>query len=223
MKKANVISQMQGNSTSKRRGFLKKLGGVLAGVALSSSLTKAQTKEDGTKSTNSGFDPYIGDIIMVGFNFAPIGWVKCDGQLLPISQYDALFALIGTTYGGDGVSNFAVPDLRGRLPIHQGQGTGLSNRVIGQYSGKETHTLLQSELPSHSHTLMANSNAGNTDTPLSSYISKNNEGVKQFAASSTGNSAPLGIAGGNGLHANIQPYQVVNFLIATEGSFPTQN
>src|SRR5215831_16786628 len=100
-------------------------------------------------------DGWIGQIIAVGFNYEPSNWMKCDGRPLSIAQYPSLFNLIGTTYGGDGMSNFRIPDLRGRLPIHQGQGAGLSGYSLGQSGGEESHTILQSEIPNHTHSLMA--------------------------------------------------------------------
>ena len=109
--------------------------------------------------------PYIGEIRMFGFGRTPIGWQACDGSLLPISQYDALFALIGTTYGGDGQNTFAVPDLQGRLPIHQGQGQGLSNYVIGQRAGTESVTVLPTQMPAHSHVMVATTGASTAITP----------------------------------------------------------
>ena len=110
-------------------------------------------------------DPYIGQIALVAFNFAPVGWAFCNGQLLPISDYDALFALIGTTYGGDGQTTFALPDLQSRIPIHQGQGTGLSPYVMGQSDGTETVSLTADALPSHGHQAQGVSGSSNSGNP----------------------------------------------------------
>jgi len=175
-------------------------------------------------------DPFVGEIRLFGFPRVPTGWVACNGALLPISNYEVLFTLIGTTYGGDGQTTFGVPDLRGRVPIHQGTGGGLSQRVIGQASGEETHPLLSTEMPSHGHALLSTTNPGNTATP--------GTGV-HLAASSAATTelyAPLAnVPGynvmapsitptGNNLpHDNIMPTQVANFCICWAGIFPSQN
>ena len=170
-------------------------------------------------------DPYIGEIRMFGGNFAPVGWSFCDGSTLSIAQYDALFNLIGTTYGGDGVNNFNLPDLRGRLPIHQGQGNGLSARAIGQAAGAENVTLNQSQIPSHTHTPLANSGAGSVDNPYASYWAGSTT-TPQFASGSLSNTTmsadTIGFTGGNQPHSNMQPYLAVSFIIALEGIYPTQ-
>src|SRR5262245_2996958 len=112
--------------------------------------------------------PYIGEIRMVGFNFAPLGWALCNGQLLAISQNTALFSLLGTTYGGNGQTTFALPDLRGRIPIHQGQGPGLSNRVLGEVGGQESVALTSQQMPAHTHALLASPSPGTTISPVGS-------------------------------------------------------
>lgn len=171
-------------------------------------------------------DPYIGEIRMFGGNFAPLGWAFCDGSLLAISQYDALFALIGTTYGGDGISTFALPDLRGRLPIHQGQGAGLSPRAIGEAGGSESVALSQGQLPSHNHIPIASSAAGGADTPAGNYWASS-ASAPQFVpgdqANVTMSGAAIQASGGNQPHDNMQPFLAVSFIIALEGIFPTQN
>ena len=110
-------------------------------------------------------EPYIGQIIAVGFNFAPVGWLQCDGSLLQISQYSVLYNLLGTTYGGDGSNTFGLPDLRGRAPLSVGQGVGLSNHVLGQAAGRETVTLTSNQVGGHSHLIMASAQTGGTATP----------------------------------------------------------
>jgi microcystin-dependent protein len=170
-------------------------------------------------------EAYIGEIRMFGGNFAPMGWAFCDGSALSIAQYDALYNLIGTTYGGDGVNTFNLPDLRGRLPIHQGQGNGLSPRVIGQAAGAENVTLNQSQIPSHNHTPLANSGGGNVDSPYNSYWA-GSANTPQFAPGSQANTTmsadTIGFTGGNQPHPNMQPYLAVSFIIALEGIYPTQ-
>ncbi|MGE3801486.1 MAG: phage tail protein [Candidatus Kapaibacterium sp.] len=170
--------------------------------------------------------PYIGQISMVAFNFAPRGWAFCDGQLLPISQYTALFSLIGTTYGGDGRTTFALPDLRGRVPLHMGQGPGLSSYREGQVGGTETVTLLSSQMPSHNHLANANGSPGTQFTPINGFwAAEGTETVATYAATATGMMNPnaIGLAGGNQSHNNMQPYLVIAFTIALEGVFPPRS
>jgi microcystin-dependent protein len=171
-------------------------------------------------------DPYIGEIRMFGGNFAPAGWAFCDGSILSIAENDALFALIGTTYGGDGQTTFALPDLRGRMPIHQGQGPGTSNRIIGQLGGNESVTLLAPQLPSHSHTALANAGSGNADTPSGMYWSGSAttpQYVPGDQANTNMNAAAIGSSGQNLPHDNMQPFLAVSFIIALNGIFPSQN
>lgn len=174
--------------------------------------------------------PYIGEIRMFGFGTrgAPNGWQACDGSLLPISEYDALFALIGTTYGGDGQTTFAVPDLRGRVPIHQGTGPGLSTYVIGQRAGTETVTVLQTQMPAHTHTLVATSGAATALTPGTSVLPGAVSGDNFYVNTITGNNAAamspqmVGMAGGSQPHENCMPTLTVQYCIATQGIFPSQ-
>ena len=149
-------------------------------------------------------EPFIGEIRMVGFNFAPRGWAKCDGQLLPISQYNALFSLLGTQYGGDGRTTFGLPDLRGRFAMHQGSGSGLTTRVMGQKIGTETETLTIGQIPSHDHTTTSC-------------------GASQSYASSTTDAVQIANVGGGQAHNNMPPFQVVNYVIALEGLYPSRN
>ncbi|MFO0909470.1 MAG: tail fiber protein [Isosphaeraceae bacterium] len=168
-------------------------------------------------------DPYIGEIALVGFSFAPIGWALCNGQLLPIDQYDALFALIGTTYGGNGTTNFAVPDLRGRVPIHIGQSSGLSNYVLGQKVGVESVTLGLINLPAHSHTLSAVGGVGSTSSPVGAIWAASSTGdpIYQTATPNRTLGTALQSTGGGAAHSNRQPYLGLNYIIALEGIFPT--
>ncbi len=168
--------------------------------------------------------PFIGEIRMFGGNFAPRGFAFCHGQLLAISQNDVLFSLIGTTYGGDGQSTFALPDLRGRIPVHAGQGPGLSSYVLGQSAGSETVTLTQGQFPAHTHAAQAQSAAGNQPAPGGGIWAAS--GLNQFSANppSAGMSpAAIGPAGGSLPHDNMMPFQVVSFIIALEGIYPAQN
>ena len=171
-------------------------------------------------------DPYIGEIRMFGGNFAPQGWAFCDGQLLSISQYDVLFNLIGTTYGGDGVNTFGLPDLRGRIPIHMGTGAGLSPRTIGENGGSEQVTLNSNQLPTHSHPLMGTSSTASLKSPANALLAApSNIDLYRPTAVPDQNMAAnaLGRDGGSGPHDNMQPYQCISFIIALEGIYPTQN
>lgn len=172
--------------------------------------------------------PYIGEIRMFGFGRTPIGWQACDGSLLPISQYDALFALIGTTYGGDGQNTFAVPDLQGRLPIHQGQGQGqgLSNYVIGQRAGTESVTVLPTQMPAHSHVMVATTGASTAITPGPTLLPGTVSSDTFYVNTINGNNAAamsnqmLTVSGGSQPHENCMPTLTVQYCIATEGIFP---
>jgi microcystin-dependent protein len=165
--------------------------------------------------------PYIGEIRLVGFNFAPQGWAKCDGQLLDISQNDVLFQLIGTTFGGDGQQTFALPDLRGRVPIHSGTGPGLSNYQIGQSGGTETVTLTTQQLPGHTH---AGAGAvGAADTNLSTGMPASGGPDLYANAQGAGTSIAGTNTGGNQPHENMGPFVTINFVISLFGIFPSQN
>jgi microcystin-dependent protein len=171
-----------------------------------------------------GGSPFLGQIMLVGFNFPPQGWASCDGQLLAIAQNDALFALLGTTYGGDGQATFALPDLRGRVPIHQGTGPN-GTWTIGEVRGVETVTLTLNQMAAHNHTfgLAATSTEPTTDRPDNSYPAV---GGYYAAASTSGVTMPaptIASAGGTQPHGNMQPYLGINFIIAVEGIFPSQN
>lgn len=166
--------------------------------------------------------PFIAQISMFGGNFAPRNWAFCSGQILSIAQNTALFSLLGTTYGGNGTTTFALPDLRGRVPIHPGQGPGLSNYSLGQQAGQENVTLITTQIPAHNHSLNANNGASNDTIPNGAFLS---EGAiyTTNAANAPMNAASIGPTGGNQPHTNIQPYLCVNFIIAQFGIFPSRN
>src|SRR5215208_4249073 len=170
-------------------------------------------------------DPFVAEIRIFPFNFAPKGWAWCDGQLLPLSQNTALFSLLGTTYGGNGKSNFALPDLQGRAPMHPGQGPGLSLHDLGETGGSETVTMLESEIPAHSHALKAASaqDPGNLQVggPTRVFAAPGN-GQAYNTATSLVSLAPeaLAPAGGDQPHNNMQPYLTFYFNIALQGVFP---
>jgi microcystin-dependent protein len=170
-------------------------------------------------------DPFLAEIRVVGFNFAPVGWAQCNGQLLPISQNTALFALLGTTYGGNGKSTFALPNIQGQVVVHPGQGQGLSEYYEGQQGGSETVTLLQSEMPAHSHAARATIDDGQFQAPAPDRaLAVSNPGFAYQSDTSQNltqmNQQALGIAGASLPHNNLQPYLVLNFVIAMQGIFP---
>jgi microcystin-dependent protein len=169
-------------------------------------------------------NPFIGEIRMFGGSFAPAGWAFCDGQQMPISENDTLFSLIGTTYGGDGQQTFALPDLRGRLPMHMGTGGGLSPRVIGEMGGVETVTLAAQQIPVHSHPPLAVSGSGNQATPQNGvWASASTSRYSSNAPSLAMNNTLINSAGGNQPHENLMPYLTISFIISLFGIYPTQN
>jgi len=171
-------------------------------------------------------DPFVAEIRIFPFNFAPKGWAWCDGQILPISQNTALFSLLGTTYGGDGKSTFALPNLQGSAPMHPGQGPGLSLHDLGETGGSETVTLLESEMPAHSHAWQASNAEGISQTPVATLLAGGVGGIAQYAAPpSPGSLTPLADnaltpAGGDQPHNNMQPYLTLYFNIALQGVYP---
>jgi microcystin-dependent protein len=173
-------------------------------------------------------DQFVAEIRIFPFNFPPTGWAFCNGQLLPISQNTALFSLLGTTYGGDGKSTFGLPNLQGNAPMQQGQGPGLSLRDLGEIGGEQAVTLLQTEMPAHSHGALAAS-GGNSTSPVSNVWSSGQKGFGAVYAPSNPstnqamNPFALSISGGNLPHNNMMPYLTLNFCIALQGIFPARN
>lgn len=168
-------------------------------------------------------EPYVGEIRMVGFNFAPLDWALCDGQLLAISQNETLFELIGTTYGGDGQTTYALPNLQSRIPFHMGS-NGQTTLVLGQIAGSETVTLVTSEIPAHGHPLAANSENGTQPTPAGGVWAASPLG--QFSTETSSNTmdpSTMTATGGGQPHDNMPPYQVVNFIISLYGIYPSQS
>lgn len=172
-------------------------------------------------------DPFVAEIRIFPFNFAPTGWAWCDGQLLPLSQNTALFSLLGTTYGGNGKSNFALPDLQGRAPMHPGQGPGLSLHDLGETGGSETVTLLESEIPAHSHSLKATVEDGTQGSLTAGVTLATSIGGKLYQSNSASsltqmNANALAPAGGDQPHNNLMPYLTFYFCIALQGVFPAR-
>ena len=166
-------------------------------------------------------DPFVAEIRIFPFNFAPKGWAWCDGQLLPISQNTALFSLLGTTYGGDGKSTFALPDMQGNAPMHPGQGPGLSLRDLGEMSGSENVTLIQSEMPFHTHNMQTSNDDPNNIQPATRYTGRS---TIYGPVANQGLMAPqaIGISGGSLPHNNMQPFLTLYFNIALQGVFPAR-
>jgi len=173
-------------------------------------------------------DPFVAEIRIFPFNFAPRGWAWCDGQLLPLSQNTALFSLLGTTYGGNGKSNFALPNLQGRAPMHPGQGPGLSLHELGETGGSETVTLLESEIPSHSHPLRGTVEDGTQGTLAAGVTVATSVGGTLYQTNTGSglvsmNANAIVPAGGDQPHNNMQPYLTFYFCIALQGVFPPRN
>lgn len=169
-------------------------------------------------------DPFVAEIRIFPFNFAPKGWAFCSGQLLPISQNTALFSLLGTIYGGDGKSTFALPDMQGNAPMHPGQGPGLSLHDLGETGGSQFVTLLESEIPSHSHQILGNINPANLAAPSPARSLARASPGQAYTATLTNiqpfSFSAMGPAGGTQPHNNMQPYLTLNFCIALQGVFP---
>lgn len=173
-------------------------------------------------------EPFLGEIRMFAFNFAPEGWALCNGQTLPISQNSALFALIGTYYGGNGTTTFSLPNLQSSVPIHQGQGPGLSPYVMGEVGGIENVTLLTNQIPAHTHLVQCNTGGGNQASPASGYPAVESTGTSlDYNSGNTSgtymNPTMNALAGGGQPHQNLQPFLVVSFCIALQGIFPSRN
>jgi len=170
--------------------------------------------------------PYIGEIRMFGGSFAPAGWAMCNGQLVAISQNDTLFTLIGTTYGGDGQQTFGLPDLQGRMPVHQGANPSGGNYIIGQKAGVESVTLTTNQLPVHNHPLMCNNQTGTQASPANGVAASNTQ--NQYSQPGAGSVQPMksnlmGSTGGSQPHENMMPFLVITFIISLFGIFPSQN
>ncbi|MCR2806632.1 phage tail protein [Paenibacillus soyae] len=165
-------------------------------------------------------ESYIGEIKLFGFGFTPKNWLPCQGQLLPINQNQALFAILGTTYGGNGVTTFALPDLRGRVPVHTGNGV-----TLGQIAGAESHTLTLNEIPAHTHTVSASTTVSNQYSPVGNVWAEAANGTSVFSpeANTTLRADAIGAAGGSQPHTNMQPYLAMNYCICVNGIFPSQN
>jgi microcystin-dependent protein len=170
-------------------------------------------------------EPYLGEIRFVGFNFAPTGWAQCNGQLLSIAENTALFSLLGTTFGGDGKTTFALPDMRGRVPLGIGQGTGLTARTLGETGGQEKVTLTIAEIPKHRHALAAASGSADSKAPKGDVLANSSTAAIYSTTAPTVDlaAASIGVQGGGQPHENMQPFLGMNCIIALQGIFPPRN
>lgn len=172
-------------------------------------------------------EPFLAEIRIVGFNFAPRGWAFCDGQILPINQNQSLYSLLGTTYGGDGRTTFGLPDMRGRIPIHQGWGPGLSNRPLGSKSGQEGEILSASQIGSHTHTSRGTTGTGTANSPDGAIFANPGGTILTYKAGATQRAAmnadAIGHTGGSQAHDNVQPFVCVNFIVALFGIYPSRS
>jgi microcystin-dependent protein len=173
-------------------------------------------------------EPFIAEIRIFAGNFAPRGWAFCNGQLLPVAQNTALFSLIGTTYGGDGRSTTALPNLEGRAPMHPGRGPGLTDRRLGQRGGVETVTLTEAQMPNHKHTVEASGDSFNSNDPAGNLLGKSSTPFGGQIYKASGTEVPLqenvvGNTGGSQAHNNMQPYMAINFIIALVGLYPSRS
>lgn len=178
-----------------------------------------------TKPAQAGMDPFVGEITLIGFNFCPRGWAAADGSLLAISSHQALFSLYGTTYGGDGVSTFALPDLRGRVAVHDGHGPGLTDRRIGQRGGAETSQLSVQNLPPHTHGLIASSQSGSTGNPAGQFLA--DAGREDIYGSGTStaamNHAAVTTTGSGRAINNMPPFLTLTYCVAMQGTYPSRS
>jgi microcystin-dependent protein len=202
---------------SERRGFLRRSIGLLAGA-----LTLGATARRAQAAPQDAY-PYVGEIMLWAGAFTPAGWLPCNGQIVPIHQYETLFNLIGTRYGGDGQDTFGIPDLRGSVPIHAGQGPGLTPRIAGEKAGVEDVTLSAGQLPGHAHAAPARSAAGTSPDPGGLLPARNAAGSLPWQAASDAMLAPgaIGAAGGGQPHPNLPPFLTVTFVIAYTGTWPS--
>lgn len=192
----------------------------LPGAALATLLIFSLSFEKPQATRTVAAEPFIGEIMLFAGNFEPKGWAFCDGRLLPIAQHTALFSILGTTYGGDGKTTFALPDLRGRAPIGQGQGPGLSNYSLGEMGGQESVTLTAAQMPAHNH---AFSDAGQQPSGDAVRVQTGNSQTKIQQTTGSSSSGVTQNTGGSQPHENRQPYLGVNYVIALQGIFPSRN
>jgi microcystin-dependent protein len=200
-----------------RREFIGRLLVFLGGAAMFGRAKRAD-------AAPTWSEPYLGEIMLFAGSVPPQYWAMCNGQLLPIVAHQALYTLLGNTYGGDGQTTFALPDLRGRIPIHHGQGVGLSPRMLGEKGGTVNHTLSLTELPAHAHVVRGSSSAGTTASPVGMFPARNAAQTPQYASPADTILSPSEIStvGGGQPHSNQQPFLALNYIISLQGTYPPQ-
>jgi len=212
-------------SPSARRDFLARVAAAMGGGLLALAGRPALPNGDQARAATTGAEPFIGEIMLFAGNFAPTNWALCQGQLLAIAQNTALFSILGTTYGGNGINTFALPDLRGRAPVGWGQGPGLPNFDLGETGGEMSHTLITTEMPAHSHTLVADASNGVQSGPGGAYPARDPSGSPAYGTnpSAVMNANTIAAVGGSQPHNNMQPYLSLNYCICLYGIFPPRN
>lgn len=209
--------------------FLRRLGQPRSKSGIFKSVSKSFLLLTVLASGAKAQDPFIGEIRIFAGNFSPRGWAFCAGQLLPISQNTALFSILGTTYGGDGKTTFALPDLRGRMPVGMGKGPGLTERALGEAGGQESVTLTEAQIPAHTHaiTVAADSTVATTDRPQGALPARNAAAIPAFGKTSNStlapNAATAAPAGGGAPHPNMPPFLGIGYIIALQGIFPARD
>jgi microcystin-dependent protein len=210
-----------------RRDFLARTAGAVGAGLLALAGRPMLSGGDQARAATNGAEPYVGEIMMFAGNFAPQGWAFCDGQLLSIAQNTALFSLHGTYYGGDGQTTFALPDLRGRLPMHTGSGPGpgLSPRSLGETGGSENVTLAAGQMPAHTHALQVDSANGTTASPGGALLARDPAGTPAYGVNATGTLSAQAIAsaGGSQAHQNMPPFLAINYCISLYGVYPPRS
>lgn len=208
-----------------RKTFIKGLAGALTFGWLFSGSEEANANELNSAADMRLSEPFVGSVVLFAGNFPPRGWAFCDGQLLAVSQFQALFSILGTIYGGDGRTTFGLPDLRGRVPIGPRSGPGLPSYREGQSGGAVEHTLTTQEIPAHTHSLRGSSSAGSSSTPAGNVPAVNRDGILHYGTTADADlgSGGLTSAGGSQPHNNMQPYIAMNYCIALQGVFPSRN
>ena len=208
-----------------RRDFLARTAAAIGAGLIGFAGRPARPGGDQARAATAGAEPFIGEIMLFAGWFPPNGWADCNGQLLSIAQNTALFSLLGTTFGGDGQVTFALPDLRGRVPMHLGQGPGLSSRAMGEMGGAEAVTLLEAQIPAHTHVARADTGNGTISSPIGAFPARDPAGSPAYGAGSAGALAPAAIAatGGSQPHSNVQPFTVIRYCICLQGIYPSQN
>ncbi len=208
-----------------RRDFLARTAAAVGAGLLAFAARPALPGGDEAHAATAGLDPFIGEIILFAGNFAPSGYLSCDGQLMAIAQNTALFSILGTTFGGNGQTTFALPDLRGRAPIHMGAGPGLPVFQLGEQGGAADHTLLSNEMPAHSHVALADTGSGTQSSPAGGLPARDPSGSPAYGtnavASLAGNA--IGISGASQPHNNLPPFLTIHYCIAVQGIFPPRN